>query len=322
MTYAKAADVWTLACKLFATRAPTMVAALSCREAAALPTLREAKAIQARTVDARFLLCPYCQLHRGAVVREIGGTLVCQCPDCGPVHVDAAEVGAVVLDVDWLIRKLRGALDVPASQVAVPLVDSVWRIGTLQGAALILASSLDRLLHQPAIVARARLKRSSAAFLLTPKPLRDVDTNAFDDGLTWLPLEEHFNWYGGSLSFAAPDLDQASAPLSADKPSAEPYHGPFSEDFRWVRLAGQLHDPVALSPAQAAVFRALWSFSGEPRPGSAVMARAGLKGDKPGEVFKVKTANKGKAEYEAPKLVYSTLVSVNSREGIYALKPT
>ncbi len=50
------------------------------------------------------------------------------------------------------------------------------------------------------------------------------------------------------------------------------------------------------------------------------MARAGLKGDKPGEVFKVKTVNKGRPEYEVPKDVYSTLVLINSREGMYALK--
>lgn len=44
------------------------------------------------------------------------------------------------------------------------------------------------------------------------------------------------------------------ADIAADV--TEAVYGPFSDDFRWVRLQNE-HEPIALTQAQAAVFAAL-----------------------------------------------------------------
>lgn len=95
-------------------------------------------------------------------------------------------------------------------------------------------------------------------------------------------------------------------------------HGPFSSDFRWVRLQGE-SDPIELSPAQSAVFKALWNFGGQPQEAHVIMARAGLNSDKPIDVFKVKKENKGDARYEGAHRAYKGLVKTNQRAGTYAM---
>jgi hypothetical protein len=95
-------------------------------------------------------------------------------------------------------------------------------------------------------------------------------------------------------------------------------HGPFSEDFRWVWLQGD-GDPIGMSPAQAAVFKALWDFGGQPQEAHLVMARAKLDSDKPIDVFKVKAQHKGDTRYEGPLRAYKEFVKTNQRAGTYAM---
>jgi hypothetical protein len=75
---------------------------------------------------------------------------------------------------------------------------------------------------------------------------------------------------------------------------------------------------IALTPAQAEVFRVLWQLGGQGMEGHMVMSRAKLSSAKPIDVFKVQSRNKGKPEYEEPLRAYKTLVSV-TRAGIYAM---
>ncbi|MFN3730514.1 MAG: hypothetical protein ACK4XJ_12530, partial [Fimbriimonadaceae bacterium] len=98
-----------------------------------------------------------------------------------------------------------------------------------------------------------------------------------------------------------------------------PVHGPFSADFRWVTLPDWPDGPIRLTEAQAAVFRSLWSFRGEPMSGERIMRRAGLKSDKPIDVFKVKPRDNGKLEAEAPLAAYRALVVTQRRAGLYAM---
>jgi hypothetical protein len=49
------------------------------------------------------------------------------------------------------------------------------------------------------------------------------------------------------------------------------------------------------------------------------MSRAGLSSDKPIDVFKVKTKNKGNPKYEAPLRAYKALVKTNRRAGTYVM---
>ncbi len=80
------------------------------------------------------------------------------------------------------------------------------------------------------------------------------------------------------------------------------------------------HGPIRLTGAQAAVFKALWSFKGEPRTAEQVMRRAGLESAKPIDVFKVKARDRGKVEAEGALFAYRALVHVlQGRPGLYAL---
>lgn len=306
---------WALACRLFGDEEPAIESALSDIERGALAALGEIRAVKQHKLDLRYVLCPYCQLHRGQVIQsahDMKNSLACQCPDCGLVPVDDADRRAWMFDPDWLIRKLRGALSIPAQQGAVPVISNMWRLGTYRSRQVILARSLDLMLLQPSLLGRTR--GTSLPWLITPKPLRDIDHDPLAGIATWLPLEERFTLYGGNLSFMEP----GAAADDIAPYATEAVNGPFSDDFRWVQMVGET-GPIALSEAHAAVFSALWHFGGQEQEAHIVMTRAGLSSDKPIDVFKVKTKNKGDPKYEGPLRAYKTLVNTNQRAGTYAM---
>ncbi|HHW4677958.1 MAG TPA: hypothetical protein ACQGQH_00425 [Xylella sp.] len=94
-------------------------------------------------------------------------------------------------------------------------------------------------------------------------------------------------------------------------------HGPFSADFRWVTLDDWTHGPIRCTDGQAAVFSALWAFKGAKVDGERIMTRTGQDSDRPIGLFKVKTANMGKPEYDGPLHAYRALVKSNRRQGVY-----
>lgn len=313
MSRAANAAAWALVCRLFGRGGPVFESALADAERAALAMLVDLKALRPHKVDLRHMLCPYCQLHRGPVVRGEAGYL-CQCPDCGPVAADPADTRAWILDADWLIRKLRGALEVPAQQATVSVTGGIWRLGSYRRRPLILARSLDLALRQPMALSRANLRGTGAPWLVTPKPLRDPDGDPFGGAVAWLPLEERFALYGGNVQFIEPGV----AP-EVDDDVTQAVNGPFSADFRRVHLADWPRGPIALSEAQAAVFKALWHFGGMPESAERIMNKAGLNSDKPADIFKVKSQNKGDPRYEGPHHAYQMLVDTVRRAGTYAM---
>jgi hypothetical protein len=133
-------------------------------------------------------------------------------------------------------------------------------------------------------------------------------------GVEWLALEDRFAFYGGGISFIGARGEQS--PVQAVDPTT-PVHGPFSADFKWVTLPECSAEPIRMTEAQAAVFRALWSFKGEPMTADRVMQRAGLESGKPVDVFKVKSRDKGKPEVEARLAAYHSLVVSEQRSGLY-----
>lgn len=313
MIRASNAAAWALVCQFLGRDGPTFESALSDAERGALVMLIGLKAIKPHKVDLRYMLCPYCQLLRGAVVRGDPG-YVCQCPECGPVPADPADTRAWTLDVDWLIRKLRGALGVPSQQGTVSVADGIWRVGSYQRRPLILACSLDLALRQPSAVARANVRSINPPWLITPKPLRNVDSDPFGGAVVWLPLEERFALYGGNVQFIEP-----GTLFEPDDDATQAVNGPFSADFRWIYLADWSHGPIPLSEAQAAVFKALWHFRGVPQSAERIMSKAGFNSDKPADIFKVKKQNKGNPRYEGPHHAYRMLVDTDRRAGTYAM---
>lgn len=75
-----------------------------------LKLLTELKAVVPGPFDSRYASCSFCGLHRGPVFR-CDGEMHVQCPDCGPYKVDLSEQRNWAIDAEWMIRKLRAALN-------------------------------------------------------------------------------------------------------------------------------------------------------------------------------------------------------------------
>ena len=303
-------EAWSLACRLFAGGAPVFRHALSPREIVACATL--GTAVKPTVVDQRFVLCPYCQLQTGQVCADGQGGRVCRCPECGPVPVNADDLVALVLDESWLRAKLRRALEIESRDGIDALGDGVWRLGEARRAPVLLARSLARLWGEPALFDRVRVPGATIR-VIAPRA-RETRGAPFGPGIEWLSLEERFAFYGGGIAFI-PSADAPDQCPAADP--AAPVFGPFSADFRWVTLPDWPQGPIRCTAGQAAVFRALWSFKGEPMTGERIMRSAGLKSDKPNDVVKVKARDKGRPEAEGPLFAYRTLVTTRQREGLY-----
>jgi hypothetical protein len=295
---------------LFAPGTPVFRAALSPREIAACATL--GTAVKPTVVDQHFVLCLYCQLQNGQVWRNDRGDRVCRCPECGPVPVNADDMAALVLNEPWLRTKLRLALEINSRDGIDDLGDGVWRLGEARRAPVLLARNLMRLWREPVLFDRVRVP--GATIRVVAPHARETRGAPFGPGIEWLPLEERFAFYGGGISLIA-SVDAAELRAASDP--AAPVFGPFSADFRWVTLPGWPHGLIRCAGGQAAMFKALWSFKGEPMTTERIMRSACLRSDKPNDLFKVKARDKGRPEAEGPLFAYRTLVTTRQREGLY-----
>ena len=304
-------DAWALVCRLFAGGTPVLLATLSPREVSALSAL--GKAVRPKVVDQSFVLCPHCQQHRVQVWSDGRRGRICRCPDCGQVPVEASDGAALALDEDWLRQKMRLALDIESRDGIDDLGDGAWRLGDARRSPVVLARDLTRVLHEPTLLDRVRVAGSNI-LVITPRP-RTTRGSPFGSGVEWLALEERFTFYGGGITFI-PSVPSA-APVVADP--AAPVNGPFSADFKWATLPDVQSTPIHFTQGQAKVFEALWSFKGAEVDGERIMQRAGQKSDKPIDLFKIKSRDKGKPEYEARLAAYVALVVTQQRAGLYSM---
>lgn len=305
-------DAWALVCRLFAGGTPVLRASLSPTEIGALPAL--GRAVRPAALDQRFVLCPYCQQHRAQVWGDGRGGRTCHCPECGPVSVAADDGAALVLDEDWLRQKLRLALEIESRDGVDDLGGGVWRLGDSRRSPVLLARDIVRLWREPALLDRVRVAGGDVR-VITPKPC-EIRGAPFGTGVEWLALEDRFAFYGGGISFIGAPGERSS--VQADDPTA-PVHRPFSADFKFVTLPNWPGGPIRCSDGQAAVFKSLWSFKGEPMTARRIMDRAGLDSDKLIDLFKVKARDKGKPEAEGPLAAYRALVVVQRRQGLYSM---
>ena len=304
-------DAWALVCRLFAGGTPVLLATLSPREVSALSAL--GKAVRPTVVDQSFVLCPHCQQHRVQVWSDGRRGRICRCADCGQVPVEASDGAALALDEDWLRQKMRLALDIESRDDIDDLGDGAWRLGDARRSPVVLARDLTRVLHEPTLLDRVRVAGSNI-LVITPRP-RTTRGSPFGSGVEWLALEERFTFYGGGITFI-PSVPSA-APVVADP--AAPVNGPFSADFKWATLPDVQSTPIHFTQGQAKVFEALWSFKGAEVDGERIMQRAGQKSDKPIDLFKIKSRDKGKPEYEARLAAYVALVVTQQRAGLYSM---
>ncbi len=302
MTTSSRMLAWQLVCRLYAVGCPVKEASLSGNERIGLKRLQQDKAVELAPVRLDYVMCPYCQQEDGPV-SLVAGKMVCHCPDCGQVELGDEDKQAWQLKPDWLNRKIRAALNLDGAQQAV-LGQGIVRLGLFDRHPVMIAPKLITLQTCPDLIERARVGRCAEPWFFTPRPLKSTDSQVLGRAAYWWSLEERFALFGGSLSFIPPGavIDE----LGSEPPG--PTHGPFSADFRWVFLDDAPGDPVLLSEKQAAIFKALWHFRGEPQSGEIILRKAHADSDRPGDLFKIKTQNKGDPRYERQKLAFDTLV--------------
>lgn len=230
------------------------------------------------------------------------------------MSVAADDVAALVLDEDWLRQKLRLALEIESRDGVDDLGGGVWRLGDSRRSPVLLAREIVRLWREPALLDRVRAAGGDVR-VITPKP-RKTRGAPFGAGVEWLALEDRFAFYGGGIAFISAGGARGTAGVIDP---TTPVHGPFSEDFRWVTLPDWPGGPIRCTDGQAAVFKSLWSFKGEPVTSERVMQRADLDSDKPIDVFKVKARDRGKPEAEGPLAAYRALVVTQKRQGLYSM---
>ena len=285
-------------------------------EIAALQVLKQVKAVVPGVVNSKDALCAFCGLYRGPIFRTDDGLMV-QCPDCGPFALDPASQRNWRLDDEWLIRKLRGALDISPQATTAHIVDGVWDIGRYKKRPVVLARRIDlverhglRIFHGP--------EPRSQSWVITPRPLVRSPMEPLAGTATWWQLEDRFALHGLALRLLEPDQGEKADDLQDNNPG-EAFHGPFSEDFAWVHLEDWLHGPIRLSDAQAHLFAVLWKHRNQAQSAEFLMREAGLGSERPIDVFKLKTSNRGDHRYEGPLQAYKTLIIRQKRHGLYRL---
>lgn len=284
-------------------------------EISALHVLKQVKAVVAGQINTSDALCAFCGLYRGPIFRNADGLMV-QCPDCGPFRLEPASQRSWQLDDEWLIRKLRGALDIAAHSTVSLIAEGVWDIGRFKKRPVVLARRIDlverhglRIFHGP--------EPRNQSWVITPRPLGRLNQDPLAGTATWWHLEDRFTLHGMALRLLGDDPDTVVDANGAVISVA--VHGPFSHDFTWVHLDGWSHGPIRLTDAQARFFAVLWEYRQQAQPAEFLMRQAGLASDRPMDVFKVKSSNHGDPRYEGPLHAYKTLVSRQQRHGLYRL---
>lgn len=295
---------WELICRLFAGGTPVFRSTLTAPEQAACDAL--GSAIKATVISQSSILCPTCHQHSGLIERVGIGGRICHCPECGPVKIATDDLAAIRLDENWLQRQLRRALDIQSHDGVTKLVDGIWRLGDMRSDPVVLSRSVLQVALSPNLLDRVRVSRGDIR-VIAPQE-RGLREAPFPPGVTWLPLEERFTYFGGKISFVEPGT---RASESVD-PTA-PVHGPFSEDFTYVTIPGTPYPLVELTATQAAIMRLLWSYQGKKIAGSEIMRRVKAQSTKPIDVFKIKSAQKGIVVHEGRHFAYRALVKADNR---------
>jgi hypothetical protein len=306
----------SFAALMFVRGSASFESSLHDEEIAALKVLKQVKAVVPGVVNSQDALCAFCGLYRGPIFRTDDGLMV-QCPDCGPFALDPASQRSWRLDDEWLIRKLRGALDISPQTTVTQIVDGVWDIGRYKKRPVVLARRIDlverhglRIFHGP--------EPRSQSWVITPRPLVRSSLESLAGTATWWHLEDRFSLHGLALRLLDSEQGEKAEDMQANIPGVA-VHGPFSEDFRWVHFDYWPHGPIRLSDAQAHLFAVLWRHRNQAQSAEFLMREAGLGSERPIDVFKLKASNRGDPRYEGPLHTYEKLVMRQRRQGLYRL---
>ncbi len=176
-------QAFNLAAQLFIRGGSTLECHLRAEEVAALALLKQAKAVTMGVVNQREAECAFCGMYRGLIFRSDEGLMV-QCPDCGPFRLDPASQRSWKLDDEWLIRKLRGAMDMAPHESITEITDGIWDIGRYKKRRVVLARRIDlverhglRIFHGP--------QPRSQSWVITPRPLVRTPPDPLAGIATW-----------------------------------------------------------------------------------------------------------------------------------------
>lgn len=305
-----------LAALLFVRGGFSLESSLHDGEISALHVLKQVKAVVAGQVNTSDAMCAFCGLYRGPIFRSDDGLMV-QCPDCGPFRLDPASQRSWQLDDEWLIRKLRGALDIAPKASITCILDGVWDIGRYRKRPVVVARRIDLVERHGLQIFHGHEPRIQS-WVITPRPLGRLSQDPLDGIATWWHLEDRFTLHGMALRLIGDDPDAVVDANGAVIPVA--VHGPFSHDFSWVHLDGWPQGPIRLTEAQARLFAVLWDHRNQAQSAEFLMTQAGLASEKPMDVFKLKVSNRGDPKYEGPLHAYERLVIRQRRYGLYRLK--
>ncbi|PIT76687.1 hypothetical protein B9Z41_10340 [Limnohabitans sp. JirII-31] len=237
-----------------------------------------------------------------------------QCPECGPYKVDLTEQRNWAIDTEWMIRKLRAALNIPAHIAVEKIHEGVWQIGVYKKRAVLLAQRIELVVANALHLFHGKAPRPDS-WVITPKPLGRTSADPLSGTATWWHLEDRFAIHGNGLRLVEEGSDELVLVVESKSTAV---HGPFSETFEWVHLPDWSSEPIRLTAAQAAIFGVLWRYQGQPQSAETIMSKAHLSSEKLIDVFKVKASNKGNLLYEGPLFVYKKLVVRNRRLGLYS----
>ncbi len=281
-----------------------------------LRVLQQAGAVTEGHTNSAMAECGYCALEYGPISQAEEG-LVVQCPDCGPYPLDPANVRTWRLNEEWLIRRLRGALDIAPHATATSIAPGIWEIGRHKMRSVLLVRSIDRALRHGLRIFHGEGARGRA-WIISPRPFVPLKEEPFAGVGTWWQLEDRFAFHGMALRLLDDSGEEDRLEMQVAAATAA-IHGPFSEDFGWVHLDGWAEGPIRLSGSQSRLFAALWKHKSEPQPAEVLMREAGLASERPMDIFKVKAINRGDPVYEGPLQAYERLVKRYRRLGLYQL---
>nr|WP_315228583.1 hypothetical protein [uncultured Limnohabitans sp.] len=305
-----------LAALLFVRGGFSLESGLHDGEISALHVLKQVKAVVAGQVNASDAMCAFCGLYRGPIFRSDDGLMV-QCPDCGPFRLDPASQRSWQLDDEWLIRKLRGALDIAPQTIITRIADGVWDIGRYRKRPVVVARRID-LVERHGLQIFHGLEPRIQSWVITPRPLGRMPQDPLAGVATWWHLEDRFALHGMALRLLDDEQEDAGDTLGDTIPVA--VHGPFSDDFLWVHLNDWSHGPIRLTEAQARLFAVLWEHRHQAQSAEFLMTQASLASEKPMDIFKLKASNRDDPKYEGPLHAYERLVIRQRRHGLYRLK--
>lgn len=184
----------SLAALMFVRGSASFESSLHDEEISALQVLKQVKAVVPGVVNSQDALCAFCGLYRGPIFRTDDGLMV-QCPDCGPFALDPASQRNWRLDDEWLIRKLRGALDISPQATTAHIADGVWDIGRYKKRPVVLARRID-LVERHGLRIFHGLEPRSQSWVITPRPLVRQPLDPLMGMATWWQLEDRFALHG------------------------------------------------------------------------------------------------------------------------------